>query len=73
LSCGKVLTDLPVLRRRNIEKRKIPAEKILPIKPSIKKVKTDKEDLETFTGTIDMLDYMEQKPITLNCIVHLKS
>ncbi len=57
---------------RNIGKRKIPAEKIIPVKASIKKVKTDKGDAKTFTGTIEMLDYMEQKPITLNCIVHQK-
>lgn len=58
---------------RNIEKRKIPAEKIIATKTSIKKVKTDKGDVKTYSGTIYMLDYMEQKPITLNCIVHLKS
>ena len=58
---------------RNIEKRKIPAEKIISIKTEIKKVKTYTDDLKTYTGTIHMLDYMEQKPITLNCIVHLKS
>ncbi len=57
---------------RNIEKRKIPAEKLVPVKASIKKIHTDKQDLQTFSGTIDMLDYMEQKPMTLNCIVHLK-
>lgn len=57
---------------RNIESRKIPTEKIFPVKTSIKKVKTIKGDLKTFSGTIYMLDYMEQKPIILNCIVHLK-
>ena len=57
---------------RNIDKRMIPAEKLVPVKVSIKKVDTDKQDLQTFSGTIDMLDYMEQKPMTLNCIVHLK-
>jgi len=57
----------------NIEKRRIPADKIFPPKTSIEKIKTDAGDIETFQGTIYMLDYMEQKPITLNCIVHLKS
>jgi hypothetical protein len=56
----------------NIVPRKIPADKLVPVKTQIKKVKTDKGDLKTFRGTIYMLDYMEQKPITLNCIVHLK-
>ncbi len=58
---------------RNIVPRKIPADKIIKVKTEIKKVKTDKGDLKTFRGTIYMLDYMEQKPITLNCIVHLKT
>lgn len=58
---------------RNIERRKIPAEKIVPVKTSIKKINTHPGDSETYSGTIKMLDYMEQQPITLNCIVHLKS
>jgi hypothetical protein len=29
-------------------------------------------DLETYSGTIDMLDYMTQKPMTLNVVVHVK-
>lgn len=57
----------------NIEPRKIPAEKLIEVNTHFNKVKTGKGDLETFQGTIYMLDYMEQKPITLNCIVHLKT
>ncbi|MEP7322234.1 MAG: hypothetical protein ABI761_09950 [Saprospiraceae bacterium] len=57
----------------NIEKRKIPANKLFQTKASIKKMKTEKGDLKTFSGSIYMLDYMEQKPITLNCKVHVKS
>lgn len=57
----------------NIETRKISAEKLIEVDTHFKKVETDKGDLETFRGTIYMLDYMEQKPITLNCIVHLKT
>jgi hypothetical protein len=58
---------------RNIEKRKIPSEKIFPVKTSMKEVSAAQGDLKTFHGTIAMLDYMAQKPITLNCVVHLKS
>jgi len=58
---------------RNIEPRKIPKEKVFPVKVSVKKIATDPGDLETYSGTIDMLDYMEQKPMTLNCIVHVKA
>lgn len=60
------------LIERNIEPRKIPAEKVFPVKTTIEAVKTDTGDFKTFRGTIHMLDYMEQKPVTLNCIIHLK-
>ncbi len=46
--------------------------KSIPVKTVIKKVKTQKGDAKTFYGSIDMLDYMAKKPITLNGIVHLK-
>lgn len=59
------------LVQRNIEKRNIPADKLIPVKTRIKKAKTEQGDLQTFYGTIDMLDYMSQNPITLNCIIHL--
>src|SRR5258708_6973255 len=58
---------------RNIERRKIPAEKLFPVKTSLNEVPTSPGDLKTFHGTITMLDYMEQKPQVLNCVVHLKS
>jgi hypothetical protein len=58
---------------RNIERRKIPSEKLFPVKTSIREIKAESGDLKTFNGTIHMLDYMEQKPITLNCVVHIKS
>ncbi len=57
----------------NIESRRIPADKIFPPKVTIEKIKTGTGDIETFRGSIYMLDYMQQKPITLYCIVHLKS
>jgi hypothetical protein len=51
----------------------IPKEKVIPVVTSFKEVEEDTGDLKTFTGTIKMLDYMAQKPIVLNCKVHLKS
>lgn len=57
---------------RNIEPRKIPASKVIPVKTFVKQVTTSESDLKTFNGTIEMLDYMEQRPITLNCIVHVR-
>jgi hypothetical protein len=58
---------------RNIVPRKIPADKIFPVKTAITATKTTAGDTRTFAGTIYMPDYMEQKPITLNCIVHVRS
>ena len=57
---------------RNIEKRNIPAEKVFKTKASIKQIKTEKGDLQTYAGVINMLDYMAQKPIALNCFVHIR-
>lgn len=56
----------------NIESRKITAEKLVPITTSVKKAKASKNDLATYTGTIKMLDYMAQLPITMNCIIHFR-
>ena len=50
----------------------IPAEKLIPVTTSFKKMKKAKGDAETYSGTIHMTDYMQQKPIMLNVIVHLK-
>ena len=57
----------------NIIIRNIPSNKLVPVNTSIKKIKTAANDLETYSGTINMLDYMTQRPITLNCLVHLKN
>lgn len=60
------------LVNRNIKKRNIPEEKIVPMVIAVKKIRHHLGDLQTFTGEIDMLDYMDQKPIRLHCIVHAK-
>lgn len=57
----------------NIQKYNIPRDKIIETEIFIEKAKTVNGDVETFKGTIRMLDYMLQEPITLNCVVHLKS
>lgn len=38
---------------------------------SFKEVTKENNDLKTFNGTIDMLDYMAKKPIKLYCKVHV--
>lgn len=57
---------------RNITKRNIPADKVVPTTAKIKKVKTASNDLETYEGTVSMLDYHTQKPMVLNCKIHVK-
>ncbi len=60
------------LVNRNIIERKIPENKIVPTKATIKKIKTFRGDLQTFSGSIQMLDYMTQNPMVLNTLVHVK-
>ena len=60
------------LIKTNIDKRKIPAEKIFATKATIKKINSLDGDMSTFSGSIKMLDYMQQKSNILNCIIHLK-
>ncbi|HTJ50233.1 MAG TPA: hypothetical protein VL443_12300, partial [Cyclobacteriaceae bacterium] len=57
---------------RNITRRNIPANKIVPTIATIKKIKPAPGDLETYNGTISMLDYHAQEPMILNCIIHVK-
>lgn len=57
----------------NTEKSKVPAGNIVSTETSFKETELYKGDLKTFTGTVYMFDYLAQKPITLNCIVHVKT
>ena len=49
------------------------SEKEKEVRTSFKEVQTNNEDLKTFNGTVEMLDYMQLKRIMLNCIVHVKT
>ena len=51
--------------------RNVPKGKVISVVALFKETKTFKGDVKTFAGTITMLDYMAQKPITLNCKIHL--
>jgi hypothetical protein len=57
----------------NIPKSKMTASTVFETVTAIEKIPTVMGDTATFKGTIRMLDYMQQQPITLNCMVHLKS
>jgi hypothetical protein len=60
------------LIRSNTNTDKTSSKKSIPVTVYFHKVATDKGDLETYNGTIEMLDYMQKKPIVLNGIIHLK-
>lgn len=80
---GKVKTDEKIIAENlkayytglfsiNTDSAKKASVKLIPITTAFKKTATDKNDSETFSGTIEMMDYLQLKPITLNCIAHLK-
>lgn len=62
------------LIKRNIEPRKIPADKVKPTIVSVAKNTIASEgDIATYSGTISMLDYMSQKPMILNIRIHYRT
>lgn len=61
------------LVNRNIEKRALPKALIKKTRAHFKKLsKPEGQDESTFSGTIQMVDYMGKKPIVLHATVHLK-
>jgi hypothetical protein len=50
-----------------------PKDKLIPTKVSIQKIKPEADDIETYSATINMLDFQAMKPITLNYMAHVKS
>ncbi len=48
-------------------------DKIVPTKVQIRKIKPEPDDLDTYAGTIDILDYMAMKPLRQNVLVHIKA
>ena len=49
------------------------AEKLFPVTATIRPRSTEKGDMKTFEGSVNMLDYMSQKPIGLNFVIHVKT
>ncbi|MBD2705670.1 hypothetical protein IC229_33995 [Spirosoma sp. BT702] len=58
---------------RNIVDRHIMVRKETPTNVSIRKLPKSASGDDMYEGTITMLDYMAQKPITLNCVIHVTS
>ena len=80
---GTVKTDKKIIAKNlkayytglfniNTESAKKASVKLIPTTTAFKKAPTHKGDLATFSGTIEMMDYLQLKPIMLNCIAHLK-
>jgi hypothetical protein len=57
---------------QNIAPRKIPKDRLIPAKANIKATTTVPGDKATFAGTVVMLDYLTQTPMTLNVLIHWK-
>lgn len=57
---------------RNIVRRQIPLNKQVRTSVSVRKIKTETGDVQTFKGQTQMLDYMTQKPMLLNLLIHVK-
>jgi hypothetical protein len=82
INAGQVVDDISVQKNmqalytglidRNIESRHIPADKQVATKVSLQKTATATGDDQTLHGIAGILDYMTQKPITLNLIIHIK-
>lgn len=60
------------LVNKNIKKRNIPKDKVIPTKVTIKEVKAGSGEMATYEGAVNMLDYMAQKPIVLNFQIDVK-
>lgn len=56
----------------NVQKYHIPKAQLIPIKASVKKAATMAGDTGSYHATIQILDYMTQQPMVLNCIIHIK-
>ena len=53
--------------------KNIPADKVIPTNVVIRKTNAKANDETTYSGTVSMLDYMAQLPITLQCSIHVKN
>ncbi|RYG29243.1 MAG: hypothetical protein EOO01_38515, partial [Chitinophagaceae bacterium] len=70
---GKPTINIPAIEKnlamyydgligQNVEQRKIPLALVKPTKVKVTKIATQNGDVATFSGTIEMLDYMQQNP-----------
>ncbi len=69
---GGLMTYFTNKLNKSIEKNKIPSRKLLPVKAWVTELNNEKGDLKTYFGSIAMLDFKQQIPISLNCLVHVR-
>ncbi|MFL5809281.1 MAG: hypothetical protein ACJ749_07145 [Flavisolibacter sp.] len=55
----------------NVDKTKL-TDKLVPVEVSVKERSVEKDDAKTFEGTVSMSDFLTQKPIKLNLLIHVK-
>ncbi|HWY09804.1 MAG TPA: hypothetical protein VN026_00690 [Bacteroidia bacterium] len=53
--------------------KSVPREKLIPVIAKFQYDVTAKDDIKTFIGTIEMLDYMMQEKLLLNCKIHWRN
>jgi pimeloyl-ACP methyl ester carboxylesterase len=56
----------------NVTVRNIPADKVVATRVQLKSTRVDPDDAATYQGTVTMLDYMAQRPVTLHCRVGVR-
>lgn len=61
------------LLKKTTEKQNASSKKLLSVNTWVTEVASESGDLKTYFGSIAMPDHADQKQITLNCIVHVKS
>lgn len=61
------------LVKTNITSRSISSFKVVPTIVKVQSITTETGDTATFHATVNMLDYIAQKPIVLNVAIHLKN
>ncbi len=61
------------LIRSNTDSTRAASEKWMPVTTAFKKVPADKGDIGTYTGTINMRDFIQRNAIKLYCKVHIRA
>jgi hypothetical protein len=58
------------LIKSNLDPAKFPKGATYEVRVNLNTRKSMGKDDETYSGTVDMFDYMQGKPIVLNCLIH---